>query len=83
MHGVNLIDTSSNYDFGSSEKLIGKVLHDLIKEKKLSRESVFVISKVGYLQGPNLAHARKREQDGKPYDEVVNILIIEFISSLK
>jgi aryl-alcohol dehydrogenase-like predicted oxidoreductase len=72
-HGVNLIDTSANYELGKAEKLIGKVLHNLISENKLKREAVFVMSKVGYLQGPNLANARKREQEGNAYDEMVNL----------
>ena len=45
--GVTLIDTSSNYTDGDSEKLIGKVL------KKVER-TPFIISKVGYIQGHNL-----------------------------
>lgn len=54
LHGVNLIDTSTNYGDGSSESLIGDVLEELIDGKKLSRSEVFVVSKIGYIQGRNL-----------------------------
>lgn len=62
---------------GKAEKLIGKVIHDLIAEKKITREAIFVMSKVGYLQGPNLENARKREREGKPYSEMVNLEIVD------
>ncbi|MEW6283981.1 MAG: aldo/keto reductase, partial [Candidatus Eremiobacterota bacterium] len=49
--GVNLVDTSTNYGDGHSERLVGQVL--------AGREAV-VVSKIGYLQGSNLALARSR-----------------------
>jgi aryl-alcohol dehydrogenase-like predicted oxidoreductase len=63
--GINLIDTSTNYTDGSSEKLIGKVL------KQHNRSDVTLVTKVGYVQGENLALARKRMQEGKPFPEMV------------
>src|SRR5436190_18602909 len=53
--GVNLIDTSSNYMLGDSERLIGEVL----AEGSVARDEVVVVSKVGYVQGPNLELARE------------------------
>ena len=68
--GINLIDTSSNYGNGQSEVLIGKALAKLVLEKQITRESVVVVSKGGYIQGNNLELAQKREQDGSPFPEV-------------
>ena len=69
--GVNLIDTSTNYMDGDSERLIGSVLHELIKSDALTREEVIVVSKIGYVQGENLKQAEAREQAGRPYSEMV------------
>ena len=43
--GVNLIDTSSNYQLGDSERLFGEVLAEGI----VPRDEVVVVSKVGYV----------------------------------
>src|SRR3954470_2550212 len=51
--GVNVIDTSTNYMLGSSERLVGDVLGDLFTKGELKREEVVVVTKVGYVQGPN------------------------------
>jgi hypothetical protein len=69
--GVNLIDTSTNYMDGDSERLIGSVLRELIKDGELSREEVIVVSKIGYVQGQNLKQAEAREQAGHPYPDMV------------
>ena len=53
--GGNLIDTSANYGDGSSEVLVGKVLRDF------PREQVIVVTKGGYIQGKNMALARRRK----------------------
>ena len=65
--GVNLIDTSTNYMLGDSERLIGEVL----AEGTIPRDEVVVVSKVGYVQGPNLDLAREREAAGRPFPEMV------------
>ena len=41
--GVNLVDTSWNYEQGASEQLIGRVLGELIAEGQLVREEVVVV----------------------------------------
>ncbi|MGH7206978.1 MAG: aldo/keto reductase, partial [Nitrospiraceae bacterium] len=69
--GCNLIDTSTNYTDGESERLIGMVLAELNKRGELKREEVIVVSKIGYVQGQNLKRAEAREQAGKPYPEIV------------
>ncbi len=69
--GCNLIDTSTNYMDGDSEKLAGSVLTELVKNGELKREEVVVVSKIGYVQGQNLKRAEAREKSGKPYPEIV------------
>lgn len=69
--GVNLIDTSSNYGDGGSETLVRAVLGDLTRSGQLSRESVVVVSKVGYLQGQNYQISQERKRKGNPFKELV------------
>ena len=69
--GINLIDTSSNYGDGGSERLIGRVLGELIDSGELQREQVVVVSKVGYLQGFNYTLAQQRKQAGRPFPNLV------------
>jgi uncharacterized protein len=69
--GVNLVDTSTNYMDGDSERLVGSVLRELIKGAELVREEVIVVSKIGYVQGLNLKQAEAREQAGHPYPDMV------------
>lgn len=47
-NGVNLIDTSSNYQFGNSERLIGEII------SKNDRKQLFIISKAGYIEGDDV-----------------------------
>ena len=70
--GVNLIDTSTNYGGGASEKLVGDVVRDLVSRDVLQREEVIVVSKIGYVQGPNLKIAQARQQEGRPYPDMVH-----------
>lgn len=69
--GANLIDTSSNYADGGSEALVGAVLDDLVSSGDISRESVVVVSKVGYLQGQNYELSQERKRRGSPFKELV------------
>lgn len=46
--GINLIDTASNYNFGTSEILIGNTIDKQI------RNAVFIVSKAGYIQGQDI-----------------------------
>ncbi|MGB0591698.1 MAG: aldo/keto reductase [Myxococcota bacterium] len=60
--GVNLIDTSWNYEQGASERAVGGVLRALISGGVLAREDVVVVSKVGYLQGALLDELKLEEE---------------------
>ena len=67
----NLIDTSTNYMDGDSERLIGSVLSSLVSAEELTREEIIVVSKIGYVQGQNLKLAESKEKTGHPYPEMV------------
>jgi uncharacterized protein len=69
--GCNLIDTSTNYADGGSERLIGEVLRAGVADGSLRREELVVVTKVGYVQGSNLELAEQREEEGRPFPEVV------------
>ncbi|MEO6599656.1 MAG: aldo/keto reductase, partial [Polyangiaceae bacterium] len=69
--GLNLIDTSSNYGDGRSERLIGEVLQTAIGKGELTRAEVVVVSKVGYVQGQSHQLAAARKGLGKPFPEMV------------
>jgi len=71
--GANLIDTSTNYANGGSERLVGKVLKDLFDAGMLSREQVVVVTKAGYVQGDNLVLAQHREQQEKPFPGMTKV----------
>jgi len=71
LSGVNLIDTSTNYTDGSSERLVGKVVERLLQTNKVKRKGLFVVTKVGYVQGENLESARERLGSGHPFSEMV------------
>ena len=68
---VNLVDTSTNYTDGGSERLIGQVLGEAIGRGRIAREEIVVVSKVGYVQGENMALAQEREAGGRPFPEMV------------
>ena len=72
--GCNLIDTSTNYMDGGSERCVGAILGDLTRLDKLRREEVIVVSKIGYVQGQNLELAREREAKGNPFREMVKYM---------
>ena len=69
--GANLVDTSTNYTDGGSERLMGEVLAELSRSGELRREEVVVVSKIGYVQGQNLQRAVERETAGHPFPEMV------------
>jgi uncharacterized protein YyaL (SSP411 family)/aryl-alcohol dehydrogenase-like predicted oxidoreductase len=72
--GCNLIDTSTNYTDGGSERLVGSVLAELAASGQLPREAVVVVSKLGYVQGQNLDLATEREAAGRPFPEMVKYM---------
>lgn len=70
LSGINLIDTSANYADGASEELVGNVVQQLAEEKLIERNSLTIVTKVGYVQGTNYALAREREEMGMPFPEM-------------
>jgi aryl-alcohol dehydrogenase-like predicted oxidoreductase len=72
--GINLIDTSTNYTDGGSERLVGRILQELFTSGDLQREEVVVVSKVGYVQGQNLHLAQEREKQGRGFPEMVKYM---------
>ncbi|PJZ68375.1 hypothetical protein CH373_05905 [Leptospira perolatii] len=69
-HGVNCIDVSSNYGDGEAETLVGSVLLDGISKGTFTRESIFVVTKAGYIQGRNMELVKDRKKKGNPFFEV-------------
>lgn len=59
--GANLIDTSTNYTGGDSERLVGTTLAHLVQQGEIKREQVVVVSKIGYAQGADLEALRTLE----------------------
>ena len=69
--GCNLIDTSTNYGDGGSERAVGRVLSELARSGGPTRAQVVVVSKIGYVQGRNLEIARRRATEGTAFPEMV------------
>ncbi len=70
--GINLIDTSSNYTDGGSERLIGTVLTGRdFRDPSPERRRLIVVSKVGYVQGQNMALAKEAQHEGHPFADMV------------
>lgn len=69
--GINLIDTSSNYGDGGSERLIGRLLAEQIDAGELQRDQIALVSKAGYLQGFNYTLAQQRKREGRPFPNLV------------
>src|SRR5205085_2330361 len=55
--GVNLVDTSTNYTDGGSERMIGEVLREVTRAGEGHREEIVVVSTIGYVQGEDLERA--------------------------
>jgi aryl-alcohol dehydrogenase-like predicted oxidoreductase len=46
---VNVIDTAINYRFQKAERSVGRAVRELIEEKIISRDEIFISTKNGYL----------------------------------
>jgi aryl-alcohol dehydrogenase-like predicted oxidoreductase len=68
--GCTLIDTSTNYTDGGSERLIGEVLAG----RAGAGAATTIVSKIGYVQGQNLRLTHERERSGNPFPEMVRYM---------
>ncbi|WP_372656137.1 aldo/keto reductase [Halobacteriovorax sp.] len=64
--GCRLIDTSSNYTSGESEKLVAQVL-------KNAERTPIIVSKVGYVQGDNIDVMQELNSIGQAKEELVKV----------
>ena len=71
-HGCDVIDTSPSYTDGGSETLIGAVLAARA-ERQPGAPRPLVVTKVGTMQGAELADAAAREQAGRPWRDVIKL----------
>jgi aryl-alcohol dehydrogenase-like predicted oxidoreductase len=71
LSGINLIDTSSTYTNGNAELLIGEVLAELSIAEKLSRESIVIVTKGGYIQGFNYELSKSRKKENNSFPDLV------------
>ena len=70
--GCNLIDTSTNYANGDSERLVGRVVSELVGSDDIARDEIIIVSKIGYVQGDNLELAKQRERSNQPFTDMVH-----------
>jgi aryl-alcohol dehydrogenase-like predicted oxidoreductase len=49
------------------------VVHELIGNSELSREQVVVVTKAGYIQGPDMEMVQASESEGKAFSEVTKV----------
>ena len=47
--GINVVDTAINYRSQKAERSVGKAISELIEDKKISRDQIFISSKNGYV----------------------------------
>ena len=66
--GVTLIDTSTNYADGWSERLVGRVVG---RRAAAGAPAPVVVTKAGYVQGENQAEAFRRLRAGAAWEEMV------------
>lgn len=69
--GINLIDTSTTYTDGSSERLVGDVTRELIEQGLITREEFVVVTKAGYVQGSAMREARERAATSRAFPDMV------------
>ena len=47
--GINIVDTAINYRSQKAERSVGKAVSELVQEKKITRDQIFLSSKNGYV----------------------------------
>ncbi|CAG8501862.1 7735_t:CDS:2 [Ambispora leptoticha] len=67
---INVIDTSTNYGDGGSERLIGQVLENPQKDT-LTRSEIYIMSKFGYIQATNMKLYYQGEFKNIPDEQIV------------
>jgi aryl-alcohol dehydrogenase-like predicted oxidoreductase/catechol 2,3-dioxygenase-like lactoylglutathione lyase family enzyme len=65
--GINLVDTAVNYRFQRSERVIGKVITELVGAGKIRREEIVVATKGGYITFDGEMPADPREYFERTY----------------
>lgn len=71
--GVNLVDTSTHAVGGSSERLVGRMLANLVQQGELRREQVVVVSRLGRApdeDASNIEPASIRAQLGRSLENL-------------
>jgi aryl-alcohol dehydrogenase-like predicted oxidoreductase len=63
---IALIDTSTNYTNGDSETLVGECLSQHVHRP-------IIVSKVGYVQGPNLKYMQELNNEGRALSNLVKL----------
>lgn len=66
--GVRIIDTSTNYGNGASERMIGAVLKTIGPP-----DDLVIVTKVGYAQGEGFELIKTQEATGTGYEDVVDV----------
>jgi aryl-alcohol dehydrogenase-like predicted oxidoreductase len=61
--GVNVVDTAINYRCQRSERVIGRVLQELMEEAEVRREEIILCTKAGYLPLDGKPPASREEYD--------------------
>ena len=69
--GINLIDTSSTYTDGSSERLVGDVVREMTEQGLIKREEIVIVTKAGYVQGTAMREAKERVGTSRAFPEMV------------
>lgn len=49
LSGINVVDTAINYRAQKAERSVGRAINELIQDKKISRDQIFVSTKNGYV----------------------------------
>lgn len=65
-----MIDTSSHFGHGASETFLGNALQDLIKQDKVKREEIVVVSKAGFILPSPISSPEQALQNVPSYAKI-------------
>lgn len=71
--GINVIDTSPNFQNGEAEKTLGRQLNDGFYKQQFQRNEIIIMSHGGLIQGRQLTQVKQRKQLGHPYPNLISI----------